>query len=32
MEEDVAFDPVYVGFFGAIGIMLGTQGFADLIE
>ena len=32
MEEDEAFDPVDVGFFGAIGIMFEAQGFADLVE
>ena len=32
MEDDVAFDPVQVGLFSAIGVVLGAQGFAHLIE
>ncbi len=32
MEEDEAFDPVDVGFFGAIGIVFEAQGFADLVK
>lgn len=32
MENYVAFDPIYVGLFGAIGVMLGPKCFTDLIE
>jgi hypothetical protein len=32
MEEDEAFDPVHVGFFGADGIVLETNGLAKLVE
>lgn len=32
VEEDVALDPVLVGLFGAVGVMFGAQGVADLIH
>jgi hypothetical protein len=32
VKEDVAFDPVHVGLFGADGIVLEAQNVADLIE
>ena len=32
MEEDKAGDPVYVGLFGADGIMLEAERVADLVE
>ena len=32
MEEDVAADPVYVGFFGAVGVVFGAQGVGELVE
>jgi hypothetical protein len=32
MEEDVAFDPVFVGLFGAGRVMPGADGAGDLIE
>jgi hypothetical protein len=31
-EEDIAFDPVFVGLFGTIGIVLEAKSVADLIE
>lgn len=30
--EDVAADPIEVGFFGAIGVMFGAQGIGELVE
>ena len=32
VKKDEAADPVHVGFFGAIGIVSGAQGFGELIE
>ena len=32
VEEDEAFDPVHVGLLGAIGVVLGADGFAHLVE
>lgn len=32
VEEDVAFDPVFVGLFGAVGVVFGAQGVADLVH
>jgi hypothetical protein len=32
VEEDVAFDSVDVGLFGAVGIMLAAQGMAHLVQ
>ena len=32
MKEDVAFDPVLVGLFGAVGVVFGADGVAHLIE
>jgi hypothetical protein len=32
MEEDVAFDPVAVGLFGAVGVVFEAQGVGDLVE
>ena len=32
MEEDVAFDPVCVGLLGAVGVMFGAEGVADLFH
>jgi hypothetical protein len=32
VEEDVAANPVYVGLFGAVGVMLDANGVADLFE
>lgn len=32
VEDDVAFDPVAVGLFGAVGVVLEAQGVGDLIE
>ncbi len=31
-EEDEAANPVYVGFFGAVGVVFGAQGVADLVQ
>lgn len=30
--EDVAFDPVFVGLFGAVGVVFGAYGIGDLVE
>jgi hypothetical protein len=32
VEEDKAFDPIDVGFFGSNRIVLETDGVADLVE
>jgi hypothetical protein len=32
MIKDIAFAPIDIGLFGAVGIMLGTNGIAKLIE
>lgn len=32
VEEDVAFDPVFVGLFGAVGVVFETDGVGDLVE
>jgi hypothetical protein len=32
MKEDVAFDPVLAGLFGAVGVVFGADGVAHLIE
>lgn len=32
VEEDVAFDPVAVGLFGAVGVVFEAQGVGDLVE
>jgi hypothetical protein len=32
VEEDVAFDPVFVGLFGAEGVVFGADGVGDLIH
>jgi len=32
VEEDIAFDPVYVGLFGADGAMFAADGVADLVQ
>jgi hypothetical protein len=32
MKEDVAFEPVLAGFFGAVGVVFGADGIAHLIE
>ena len=32
MEEDVAFDPIFLGLFGAVRVMPGADGVGDLIE
>ena len=32
VEEDVAADPVYVGLFGALGVVFDANGVADLFE
>ena len=32
VEEDVASDPVFVGLFCAVGIMLCAEGVADLVH
>jgi len=32
MEEDIAFDPIFVGLFGAVGVVFEANGIRDLIE
>lgn len=32
VKEDEAFDPVFVGLFGAVGVMLKADGVGDLVE
>ena len=32
VEEDVAFDPVGVGLLGAVGVVFGAEGVADLFH
>ncbi len=32
MEEDVAANPVDVGFFGAVGVVFGAEGVGELVE
>jgi hypothetical protein len=32
VEEDVAFDPVFVGLFGAVGVVFEAEGVGDLVE
>jgi len=32
VKEDVALDPVFVGVFGAIGVVFDADGVADLVE
>ena len=32
MKEDVAMDPVDVGFFGAVGVVFGAEGVGELVE
>lgn len=32
MKEDVAFDPIFVGLFGTVGVVFGAQGVADLLH
>ena len=32
MEEDETFDPIHVGIFGAVGVMLGLEGVMHLVE
>jgi len=32
VEEDEAFDPVYISLLGAIGIMLAAQGLAHTVQ
>lgn len=32
MKDDVAFDPVDIGLFGAVGVVFGAQGFLDLLK
>ncbi len=32
MEEDVAFNPVFVGLLGAVGVVFGANGVGDLVE
>ena len=32
VEEDVAFDPFFVGLFGAVGVVFEADGVGDLVE
>jgi hypothetical protein len=32
VKEDEAFNPIKIGLFGAVGIVLGAQGVADSFE
>ena len=32
VKNDVAFDPVFVGLFGAVGVVFGAKGIADLVH
>ena len=32
MKEDVAFYPLFVGLFGAVGVVFETDGVGDLVE
>ncbi len=32
MEENIVSDPLNVGFFGTVGVMLEADGITDLIE
>jgi len=32
LEDDVAFDPVFVGLLGAVGVVFEADGIGDLVE